>query len=57
MLPNLSLNLGLRWIVLISPYRTKYDQQSQFDPNAMDPGDRVEGRDHASPRAPSASAI
>jgi hypothetical protein len=35
-LPNLSLNLGVRW-TYFSPYRTKYDQQSQFDPNAVDP--------------------
>ncbi len=34
--PKLSLNLGLRWMYQ-SPYRTKYDQQSQFDPNATDP--------------------
>ena len=34
--PNLSLNLGVRWSYF-SPYRTKYDQQSQFDPNAIDP--------------------
>ena len=34
--PNLSLNLGLRWMYQ-SPFRTKYDQQSQFDPNATDP--------------------
>jgi len=35
-LPNLTLNLGMRWSYF-SPYRTKYDQQSQFDPNATDP--------------------
>src|SRR5439155_14058450 len=34
--PTLSLNLGLRWMYQ-SPFRTKYDQQSQFDPNATDP--------------------
>ena len=34
--PNLSLNLGLRW-TYSSPFKTKYDQQSQFDPNAIDP--------------------
>jgi len=34
--PNFSLNLGLRWSYF-SPYETKYDQQSQFDPNAIDP--------------------
>jgi hypothetical protein len=33
---NLTLNLGLRWQTE-SPYRTKYGQQSQFDPTAMDP--------------------
>lgn len=35
-LPTLSLNLGLRWSYF-SPYATKYDQQSQFDPDAADP--------------------
>ena len=35
-LPNLSLNLGVRWSYF-SPYETKYDQQSQFDPNVVDP--------------------
>ena len=35
-LKGLSLNLGLRWSYE-SPYRTKYDQQSQFDPTATDP--------------------
>ena len=34
--PNLSLNLGLRW-TYSSPFKTKYDQQSQFDPDAIDP--------------------
>src|SRR5260370_14505097 len=34
--PNLSLNLGLRW-TYSSPFKTKYDQQSQFDPDATDP--------------------
>ena len=34
--PNLSLNLGMRWSYF-SPYSTKWDQQSQFDPNAIDP--------------------
>ena len=34
--PKLSLNLGLRWMYQ-SPFRTKFDQQSQFDPNATDP--------------------
>jgi len=35
-LPNLSLNLGVRWSYF-SPYKTKYEQQSQFDPAAVDP--------------------
>jgi hypothetical protein len=34
--PNLSLNLGMRW-TYSSPFKTKYDQQSQFDPNTIDP--------------------
>ena len=34
--PNLSLNLGVRW-TYSSPFKTKYNQQSQFDPNAIDP--------------------
>ena len=34
--PNLSLNLGVRWSYF-SPFKTKYDQQSQFDPTAIDP--------------------
>ena len=34
--PNLSLNLGVRW-TYSSPFKTKYDQQSQFDPAAIDP--------------------
>ncbi len=34
--PNLSLNLGLRW-TYSSSFKTKYDQQSQFDPDATDP--------------------
>lgn len=33
---TLTLNLGLRWSYE-TPYETKYDQQSQFDPNATDP--------------------
>jgi hypothetical protein len=33
---NLTLNLGLRWQTE-SPYRSKYGQQSQFNPTATDP--------------------
>jgi len=33
---KLTLNLGLRWSYE-SPFDTKYGQQSQFDPNAIDP--------------------
>jgi hypothetical protein len=33
--PRLTLNLGLRW-QYETPFNTKYGQQSQFDPNAMD---------------------
>ena len=40
--PNLSLNLGVRWSYF-SPYGTKYDQQSQFDPNAIDPVSGLKG--------------
>jgi hypothetical protein len=35
-LPAVTLNLGLRWSYS-SPFRTKWDQQSQFDPDATDP--------------------
>jgi Carboxypeptidase regulatory-like domain len=38
--PKLTLNLGMRWYYE-SPFSTKYGQQSQFDPNAIDP---VSGR-------------
>jgi hypothetical protein len=41
--PNLTLNLGVRWSYS-SPFRTKWDQQSQFDPLAIDP---VTGRQGA----------
>ncbi|MBM3812410.1 MAG: TonB-dependent receptor [Acidimicrobiia bacterium] len=34
--PNLTLNLGLRW-QYESPFSTKYGQQSQFNPTAIDP--------------------
>jgi hypothetical protein len=35
-LRNLTLNLGLRWSYE-SPFQTKYGQQAQFDPAAIDP--------------------
>jgi hypothetical protein len=35
-LRNLTLNFGLRW-VYESPFNTKYGQQAQFDPAAIDP--------------------
>jgi hypothetical protein len=34
--PGLTLNIGLRWSYE-SPYKTKYGQQSQFDPQVTDP--------------------
>ncbi|MBM3764595.1 MAG: hypothetical protein FJW32_04310 [Acidobacteria bacterium] len=34
--PNLTLNLGVRWSYF-SPYSTRWNQQSQFDPDAIDP--------------------
>lgn len=34
--PRLTLNLGIRWSYS-SPFKTKWDQQSQFDPNVVDP--------------------
>ena len=33
---NLTLEIGLRWSYE-SPFQTKYGQQTQFDPNAVDP--------------------
>jgi hypothetical protein len=33
---NVSLNLGVRW-TYSSPFKTKWNQQSQFDPSAIDP--------------------
>ena len=45
--PNLTLNLGVRW-TYFSPFKTKYDQQSQFDPDAIDPVTGLNGRDHSS---------
>ncbi|MGH8248453.1 MAG: TonB-dependent receptor domain-containing protein, partial [Gammaproteobacteria bacterium] len=39
---TLTLNLGLRWSYE-SPFSTKYDQQSQFDPDATDPITRSRG--------------
>ena len=41
--PKLTLNLGVRWYYE-SPFSTKYGQQSQFDPSAVDP---VSGRQGA----------
>ena len=38
--PGLTLNLGVRW-TYFSPYTTRWNQQSQFDPDAIDP---VSGR-------------
>jgi hypothetical protein len=39
---RLTLNLGLRWSYE-SPYQTKYGQQSQFDPAAVDPASGLRG--------------
>ncbi len=41
-LRSLTLNVGLRW-TYFSPYETKWDQQSQFDPNAIDPVSGLKG--------------
>ena len=40
--PGLTINLGLRWSYE-TPYRTKYSQQSQWDPNATDPLSGMKG--------------
>ncbi len=39
---NLTLNLGMRWSYE-SPFSTKYGQQSQFDPTAIDPNSGLKG--------------
>jgi hypothetical protein len=39
---NLTFELGVRWSYE-SPFSTKYGQQSQFDPNAIDPLSRLKG--------------
>ena len=39
---NVTLNLGVRWSYE-SPFSTKYGQQSQFDPNAIDPVSGLKG--------------
>ena len=39
---NLTLNLGMRWSYE-SPFSTKYGQQSQFDPAAIDPNSGLKG--------------
>src|SRR5207253_1711432 len=40
--PKLTLNLGLRW-QYESPFNTKYGQQSQFSPTAIDPSSGLTG--------------
>lgn len=34
--PNLTVNVGVRWSYF-SPYKTRWEQQSQFDPDGIDP--------------------
>ena len=45
--PGLTLNLGVRW-TYFSPYTTKWEEQSQFDPDGIDPVTGRRGRHHAS---------
>ena len=52
---GLTLNLGVRWSYE-SPFQTKYGQQSQFDPKAVDPLTGKAGRDHPSRRGSSAKS-
>ena len=62
MTSKLTLNLGVRWQTE-SPYRTKYGQQSQFDPTAIDPLTGRRGASAASdgplakPRLPITSSL
>jgi hypothetical protein len=39
---GLTINLGVRWMYE-TPFHTKYNQQSQFDPNAVDPLSQMQG--------------